>query len=952
MNPLQIHQSSVIPSYEPTPFLESARYADLICGNATMEMAQETLSRPPADPERRQWAIDNAKTLVLKYCLYPLPEWMGFPPESFKITIMLSDPSILHNELFANTPDPLLIEALRGEPSRDMAGQTIFHYACKWEHPNKYQLIEKLIILSWNSYVADAEGNFPFDFLQKSDANSLIPVLFKTECPRLTEGEAHWLGVLCLLKNPFWTSYYARMNFMTNQITIIKDLSHETIYYITRACHNPMFMEELVVYLNNPNLSQHDLNVRISHVVTFIDNIFKDNEEDKKRFYKNGIHHLITGCLDLETSNSLEISFLQTLGLIPAVIIYGNDEDLKHLENRIELLYERGILSRDQTHIAAFCYYYYASENSISTIRDTITKLLKNTYTIRMFNFDYYKHKKTNIKIKYLEIILPVIPEADKPYFIDSHIKFCDPELNLFLLSTGHTEISIHLDGILMFTDEWLQIIITWLAVGGKLKNLRIDEKIDITAGNLKNFIPNTHIILERFPFCSDYFEVMFNLLIKTSGFIEHNQTEQLIEIYKNFKTKLNYQDLLYNHSKTPNKYRIFKALGVFIPNRYYRHEFSNDALQTFKIISPDEKTITTTVHQVFFETSLISSSGRRNVKIQISATKGDISVKTAGYFTEEGYRIFLSNFAKAILENTKPKISNDTTLRYVRLISRFNSRRSINPLDNYKNPTRNKLPIHFCFYKIVETFFLKINHFDYQSQKIMTFLAPYRPFVIAGVIFDIKKTLTSFLQQYYLTNKKHIESFQKDLKEVVPSSEGNPASIAIEVENDVIWLEAAIAKNLQRPVTLDSIGGQTFHEKELLDMLKEDPESSDDLTVLESIKHERELKLKNEQAIHNALWNAYEEAINTPANSSTEISEPHSRKRVWIFDQSGSSNLQRVHNPIEGTMTNRPKGVDIILKRIEQDPKIQHILEQQRLVRESEQAIYNYLTLLAVSRR
>lgn len=157
---------------------EVFQYAKLFNAKTSKEEASEILQTPPKNLRMRQWIVQHAPTLIVRFGLDGLPVWMPEPDEKEKILFLLHNPAALLRELKKHNENSELISVLISKHCRNDEGKTAFHIACKWEHQDKFELIRSLLELAPETCVPDQNGNYPLNCLKENEAFALIKTLF------------------------------------------------------------------------------------------------------------------------------------------------------------------------------------------------------------------------------------------------------------------------------------------------------------------------------------------------------------------------------------------------------------------------------------------------------------------------------------------------------------------------------------------------------------------------------------------------------------------------------------------------------------------------------------------------------------------------------------------------------------------------------------------------------
>lgn len=191
-------------------------YASLLSDEIPPEVALQILSKPPQDLQRRQWAIDNAAELVIRFHIPELPAWMGYAHSQFRAEYLFCTPEALLEELSKNLQDPELLDRLSSDHCVNENGETAFHYACKWDHEDRFKLIELLIRELYGCCKKDDEGRHPFDLIPDSMKGPLIDLLCEIPHPETPQGYGHrlvadtlWIDELIQLENLNFALLYA-----------------------------------------------------------------------------------------------------------------------------------------------------------------------------------------------------------------------------------------------------------------------------------------------------------------------------------------------------------------------------------------------------------------------------------------------------------------------------------------------------------------------------------------------------------------------------------------------------------------------------------------------------------------------------------------------------------------------------------------------------------------------
>lgn len=935
---------------------ESARYLRLICGSATIEEAHDTLKHPPSDLGRRQYAIDHARDLVIRYQLSELPQWISEASGSYKLEYTLFTPSVLLERLRQLETEDL---NLNKEPLRDNKGLTPFHYACKWDHPDKFLLIHYLIDCGWENFVADDEGNLPFDLLQPPETDSLIPILKAIKCPAAPPvdpnepGRApNWLHVLCTLKNT--AILLGFLEFTPGKTNPRQAEIDYELKLITRLCSRPDENSDIADYIENKDHRLIKLTLTYSYIKT-LDDI---NLDDIKWFYDKAPSLIVDACQNPTTSVPIR-------DLLVFIKFSGKNEvfyDLyKNLYDQTFDHYNKIVHTQELTN--SIFSLLMRLTNNIWFVNPSIrltdpNRLIQATMPAAYLSCTNYSTLHSLLKINFLEMILPSISDQ-QTLLHKNHLKYSDDILNKYIISKGFTRIHPVIEGVELFSTDWIRIVSAWLNAGGKFKHLQLDDKISTLPNGLSiedKFGAITGFISKQ-PAHYDYIKALLRVNTVKCGITKLHEKKfldhPLIRNLSIYDYHFDRQSLLAFGKSVFSHFGYFTIKDVdffhyFAPSdpKHIRRYLSEQTKQTYSKI---QQIIRKQIHGqiVEFSTALKTTENKNKINtLMIEATYNGITSTGQGYFTEAGHHLFLKKFSKAMFENSHQQLSTDPVLRHVHSITWHLSghRSDTRKQWDYEGIFHNNLPIRFSFDLSNDDDYFGVKQFNFESQKVHQFRSSLKPLTSAdGLIFDLKDSIERLLTQYRKANSKQIKAFNQSLLEAIPASNGEPSRIALNNDDKEKWLQELVAEELQGQVNLTIV-----EENNLLGILKQDLQLAP-IAALESTKNEVELALQQDLSLHQNIWQVFENTLDAPSTSAAETSQGTSRKRLWIYDHPDNNSRLKTIDQVGNNISFRPSGLETLLRKIEQDPAVIEIQNKKQRVKEADAAIYQLLIDTAV---
>ncbi len=938
---------SVNPYNEPPDYF---LFPELIFDSTTPERALQILSVAPNNPVMRQWVVENARRLVIRFHIAELPAWINLPRDAFRYEYLSFTPEALLDELSKDYPDAQLLESLNGESYRDNEGQTAFHSACKWDHGDKFLLIGKLIQYGWKSYSVDNNGDYPFDLLQRHECTDLIRALALYHHP---EEIKNWVYPLCLLKDlHFATCYLSRTcDTSSSDDVLIEDFPPVPLRILTGVCNNSNDINTLITHLNDASDSVSD--ERVWEIIKFILLIFKIPDEDDRDAYDDILIHFTTAYFHIGTTANENRVLIQACKLITLIQHCG---DKREQEYFLELLYdhfEKKLLGLQIIHQISVNYLNTFFNSLDAPVPEKLQLMIASTHTLLYMDTPYYTNMSCDSTINYLDIVLPGSSPKKALLTHINHLKKCSSRLNKYIIAKCETTINPILPNIEILSNEWNSIISRWLQVGGQLDEVNLFFKLDFQCGRTCEIINNAQELLRKTPQIKPFLHKIFaRSNFNTKKIQDATTALAFLEFSTELGNELSPHDFNYqNYLNLPVIKKIFNQIGYFIPNdikcfeskqikintiRNYLNDVTNETFVDLK----ERKLTTSTIFGVRLNTFFTSEKFRKTTTLQIGITArfADKIRTVYGFFTKSGYEIYRNKFALAMVQNMSINLLTDRSLRYIHQIFRKNFNEKL--VLEYSNTTRNTLPIKIKITKNFDSCVIETKHFDFQHQNVLNSYLLDIPLSNQGLVFGIKHHVDNLLETYYHCNINHIKKFQQDLMEVFPLSCGNPSLIKFDFKKG-LWLEHVVAKELRRPETLFLIGTKLFPEKDFLDALKSIPEIEEEIFSLEAQITEMisALKLLKETRI----WNCYLEAQSPLSSFVDQEFVENSRKRVWIFDSADPNKSQKhfINNRVPS----------MFAKKMTSHPIIKEILDLTNKLIATEESVYERLITHAVNR-
>lgn len=500
------------PSSSNAFFTEKAfSYAELLLDTTTPERVLEIIKCPPLDFKRRQQVIDIGRDLVIRFHLAELPEWMGYSPDHFGFEYLFSTPEALLKELRKENPSPELLDALKGERCINEYGETAFHYACRWKHADRYELLKLLITHVYECCRFNDLGIHPFDLIEDSSEEPLVTLLEELPLPQVITDDHYcsvcgWMDVLIELDNLDYAISYAREN--PNRLLHINYTELEKIEqyrkfddYLMKTPFTNLFQRELPqdkirpffeIWDNNSacfsgvgseylDLFKLDREILIDHVqnntpckildkwLCMAKSVLSSSYHNNIQFFDAHFIYIIDLIFSCITGDPKHIpcNMLLVDTMINFVFLYELYSSRVYFHQLLEQYIQNQDVG-DEIKAYFLTRYPFVYEQTQIYGNHHIVQKVYDSHDFNIFYSPEFLSMTEEAKIGYLELILPNYDNERQKLILETvcPLGAANDKLNRYFIEKGFPTVSL---GSSIFMDANIEGLLSWFRSGGQL---------------------------------------------------------------------------------------------------------------------------------------------------------------------------------------------------------------------------------------------------------------------------------------------------------------------------------------------------------------------------------------------------------------------------------------------------------------------------------------------------
>ncbi len=700
----------------------SFEYVKLCYEDTTPEEACKILAQEPVDKDISEWIIQQAKAFIIRFHLYPLPEWLTpHIPDALDI-YLFSHPESLWNEIGDQNYNIELVNRLAGENCRDFLGLHILHYTCMWKDNRKFILIKKLIELCPDLLMrCDFESQYPFDKLFPQDVDNLLNMLEATPYPGFCEcskGESYrWLSLLCGLEKLNFAEAYAIKN--PHSLLPIEFSDPEKIDIEGRFV--PHQIENLPMSVLGKNDNAGELISRFLELWNFT--MKRRTGIDSNIFSLYLPEEYAPPYLGINAPNIAENNALWKSFPLDIDVLFGNiletNKNRSVIHHGLQPLYE------------------LLETNGTDAQKITFLNLLHN-----------YLRSKPH---------LPTVQLITTPYYLliffnSSQKTFPDdlyPDFpNLHCLQ-HMIHVFLNYPKIINFEECFEPILKT-------LNQRRIHEYVENHMLTQSNLIPLNHNLNRALYYCKC--SPLFRTLLATFPYDPYSEMEGYRQTRFELSQLINTPILNpYWHQITPpDIYDQFKAAGYYIFQSTEAPFTYPEAIHETSVVfqsKPKELNFTLSSENLIIKTSIIQHG---LMQITVKSDRTDLQICLRGYFTSRGYDNFISKFIRGISETSQSSRSNDDVLCYIQpkpptIEELEDSMERMSPIRFVINKTRRNLNCYFYNFKMGRIFSYEIT-------------VHWNP----GFILDLRSHLEIAISRYHMAFAREMHIWKQNREAIL----------------------------------------------------------------------------------------------------------------------------------------------------------------------------------------